>query len=121
MLLYLSEDFQKEDGAELGAELVLQPFLQSPVTLSPLFNRGVLFLSDRILHYTLPGRPSQRRWLLTIWLEGDAVDSAFQSPWPPLLQRLLAPAIYKESRLVFDAVRLLKYVLKTEISLTFFN
>ena len=67
--------------------------------ISPLFNRGILFLSDRLLHYTLP--PTREgatfgRWLLTIWLEGDSVDAPLGQRWPPLLQRTLAPAIYSK-------------------------
>ncbi|CAK9091146.1 Peptidyl-prolyl cis-trans isomerase FKBP62 (PPIase FKBP62) (70 kDa peptidyl-prolyl isomerase) (FK506-binding protein 62) (AtFKBP62) (Immunophilin FKBP62) (Peptidylprolyl isomerase ROF1) (Protein ROTAMASE FKBP 1) (Rotamase) [Durusdinium trenchii] len=93
-LLYLGD--WKE---EYGAELVLQPFLDSEVKISPLFNRGILFLSDRLLHYTLP--PTREgatfgRWLLTIWLEGDSVDAPLGQRWPPLLQRTLAPAIYSK-------------------------
>ncbi|CAK9064690.1 unnamed protein product [Durusdinium trenchii] len=69
------------------------------VKISPLFNRGILFLSDRLLHYTLP--PTREgatfgRWLLTIWLEGDSVDAPLGQRWPPLLQRTLAPAIYSK-------------------------
>ena len=97
LLLYLGENYEEK----YGAELVLQPFLQSPVKVSPHFNRGVIFLSDRLLHYTLP--PTEDgccfgRWLLTVWLDGDSVDqvAANKSQWPPLLQRLLAPAIYAE-------------------------
>lgn len=97
LLLYLGENYEEK----YGAELVLQPFLQSPVKVSPHFNRGVIFLSDRLLHYTLP--PTEDgfcfgRWLLTVWLDGDSVDQVAtnRSQWPPLLQRLLAPAIYAE-------------------------
>lgn len=97
LLLYLSEGYQEN----YGTELVLQPFLGCPVKVSPIFNRGVIFLSDRVLHYTLP--PTEdgttfARWLLTIWLDGDQVDKAVGQTqrWPPLLQRLLAPAIYPE-------------------------
>ena len=49
-LLYLSTDWKPE----FGAELVIQPFLGSRVAVTPCFNRGVMFLSDRILHYSLP-------------------------------------------------------------------
>ena len=97
LLLYLSEGYQEN----YGTELVLQPFLGCPVKVSPTFNRGVIFLSDRVLHYTLP--PTEdgttfARWLLTIWLDGEQVDKAVGQTqrWPPLLQRLLAPAIYSE-------------------------
>ena len=94
LLLYLGEKYQDN----YGGELVLQPFLESPVKVSPRFNRGVIFLSDRLLHYTLPPTADGTtfaRWLLTVWLDGDQVDKA-TGRWPPLLQRLLAPAIYSK-------------------------
>ncbi|CAE7516986.1 RPS9B [Symbiodinium necroappetens] len=97
-LLYLSTDWKPE----FGAELVIQPFLGSRVAVTPCFNRGVMFLSDRILHYSLPpSREGQAhpRWLLTVWLEGELVDAPRGEAWPPLLQRLLAPAVYSKEYL----------------------
>ena len=97
-LLYLSTDWKPE----FGAELVIQPFLGSTVPIAPCFNRGVLFLSDRILHYSLPpsaAGQSHQRWLLTVWLDGELVDAPRGERWPPLLQRLLAPAIYQKEYL----------------------
>ncbi|CAJ1338794.1 unnamed protein product [Effrenium voratum] len=96
LLLYLGQ--WQED---YGAELVLQPFLGGAVSVAPLFNRAVVFLSDRMLHSSLAPKDAQaRRWLLTLWLHGERVDSVdahlAPSPWPPLLQRLLAPAVYAE-------------------------
>ncbi|CAE7853391.1 RpS9 [Symbiodinium sp. KB8] len=97
-LLYLSTDWKPE----FGAELVIQPFLGSRVAVTPCFNRGVMFLSDRILHYSLPpSREGQAhpRWLLTVWLEGELVNAPRGEAWPPLLQRLLAPAVYSKEYL----------------------
>ena len=67
--------------------------------ISPLFNCGVFFLSDRLLHYTLPPAKEGKdldRWLLTIWLDGNSVDAKLGDTWPPLLQRTIAPAVYSE-------------------------
>lgn len=93
LLVYLAEEWP-QDG---GGELELLPFLQDPVRLSPVFDRGVVFLSDRLLHRSLPPRGTamnRRRWLLTVWLEGRSVDRLLGARWPPLLQRLVAPALY---------------------------
>ncbi|CAE8618046.1 unnamed protein product, partial [Polarella glacialis] len=84
----------------MGGELQLQPFLQEAVSFRPSFDRGILFLADRLLHRSLPprGRGAETgRWLLTVWFDGRRVDEARGSRWPPLLQRLLAPAVYAEA------------------------
>ncbi|CAE8636495.1 unnamed protein product, partial [Polarella glacialis] len=64
LLIYLSEDW----ADDMGGELQLQPFLQEAVSFRPSFDRGILFLADRLLHRSLPprGRGAETgRWLLT--------------------------------------------------------
>jgi hypothetical protein len=56
-----------------GGELQLVPWLRPPVTLAPLHNRLVLFLSDSVLHRVL--QCQTRRFCFTIWLDGDATNS----------------------------------------------
>jgi Rps23 Pro-64 3,4-dihydroxylase Tpa1-like proline 4-hydroxylase len=68
-LLYLNEKWQNGDGGEVQ----LLPFLQQPVTIAPKMDRLVIFMSDRILHRVLPS--SVERYCLTIWLDGDKVNS----------------------------------------------
>eukprot|EP00927_Polykrikos_kofoidii_P011656 TRINITY_DN14972_c0_g1_i1.p1 TRINITY_DN14972_c0_g1~~TRINITY_DN14972_c0_g1_i1.p1 ORF type:complete len:462 (-),score=80.57 TRINITY_DN14972_c0_g1_i1:239-1624(-) len=104
LLLYLSSEWNDK----LGGELRLLPFLEAPVDIVPAFDRGVIFLSDRVLHRSLPpsaeGR-SKARWLLTVWLGGSRVDRSLElvgsgsNRWPPLLQRLLTPAVYADAYL----------------------
>merc|ERR1711924_36444 len=94
LLIYLNENWGKDSGGELE----LLPFLSAPECLSPVFDRGVLLLSDRVLHRSLPPKDSgitKARWLLTVWFDGARVDQPRGSRFPPLLQRLLAPAVYK--------------------------
>ncbi|CAE7625668.1 RPS9B [Symbiodinium sp. CCMP2456] len=115
-LLYLSTDWKPE----FGAELVIQPFLGSRAAVTPCFNHGVLFLSDRILHYSLPpSREGQahQRWLLTVWLDGELVNAPRGEAWPPLLQRLLAPAVYSKECSMPDgpALRALRAAQEEEI------
>lgn len=96
LLVYLSEDWRDE----CGGELQLLPFLQAPVDLLPRHDRGVLFLSDRLLHRSLPPQGAagvtMARWLLTVWFDGSAVDAKRGSVFPPLLQRMVTPAVYRE-------------------------
>lgn len=95
LLIYLSDGWNDD----FGGGLQLMPFLEAPVTVVPQFDRGVLFLSDRLLHRSLqPTGPgiAKARWLLTVWLDGTAVDRQLPGcgRWAPLLQRLVAPAVY---------------------------
>jgi hypothetical protein len=66
-LFYLNEGWKQGDGGELQ----LVPFLGDKVDIPPTFDRLVLFLSDRVLHRTLPAWAIRR--CFTIWLDGDAV------------------------------------------------
>eukprot|EP00927_Polykrikos_kofoidii_P059264 TRINITY_DN54468_c0_g1_i1.p1 TRINITY_DN54468_c0_g1~~TRINITY_DN54468_c0_g1_i1.p1 ORF type:complete len:381 (-),score=45.65 TRINITY_DN54468_c0_g1_i1:249-1391(-) len=81
-----------------GGELQLLPFIGSPVFLEPTRDRAVLFLSDRMLHRSMPPRGlgvGRARWLLTVWLEGNNVDEHVPTgTFAPPLQRLLAPALH---------------------------
>jgi len=96
MLVYLGKDW---DSA-CGGELQLLPFLQEPISIETRFDRAVIFLSDRLLHRTLPTRGEglqRHRWLLTVWIDGLQVDRPQPGEqWGPLLQRLVAPAVYHE-------------------------
>lgn len=49
-LVYLNPDWKEGDGGEVA----LLPFLGKQVVVPPLFNRVVMFLSDRMLHRVLP-------------------------------------------------------------------
>lgn len=97
LLVYLAQDWDAADGGELE----LLPFLSTPVLLTPWFNRGVLFLSDRVLHRSrCAANTSKRRWLLTVWFDGAETDYSLAGRWPPPpLQRYLAPAVYREDYL----------------------
>ena len=66
VLVYLNAAWAPGDGGEL----VLVPFLGAPVKLAPLMDRAVLFLSDRVLHGTVPSRTE--RLAVTTWIDGDA-------------------------------------------------
>lgn len=95
LLVYLT----KEWHAGWGGELQIQPFLEKSVTHTPFFDTGVVFLADRTLHRSLVPRghgATAKRWLLTVWLDGGKVNKPSGAQLPPLLQRLLAPGIYKE-------------------------
>lgn len=67
-LVYLNEFWEEGDGGEIQ----LMPFLLSsqPETIAPLFNRVVIFYSDKMLHRVLPS--FKERMCFTIWL--DAVE-----------------------------------------------
>ena len=52
---------------------MLSPFLAPEVALPPLFDRAVLFLSDRVLHRT--ERAAVQRLAVTTWYDGDAVNA----------------------------------------------
>ncbi len=68
LLVYLNPDWQPGDGGELE----LCPFLGAPVSVPPLHDRAVLFLSDRLLHRVTPS--STRRLAVTTWFDGAAVN-----------------------------------------------
>lgn len=70
LLLYLNPNWVKGQGGEL----VLQPFLQPALVVEPLHNRAVFFLSDRMLHRTLPSHAPQRL-CVTTWFDGSACNS----------------------------------------------
>lgn len=70
LLVYLNAAWAPGDGGEF----VLMPFLQREVCVEPLMDRAVLFLSDRVLHRTLPSRGE--RLAVTTWLDGDAPNEA---------------------------------------------
>eukprot|EP00298_Acanthocystis_sp_HF-20_P004580 c14911_g1_i3.p1 GENE.c14911_g1_i3~~c14911_g1_i3.p1 ORF type:complete len:312 (-),score=82.68 c14911_g1_i3:57-992(-) len=65
LLCYLNPGWEEGDGGEL----VLIPFLQNLVSIPPLFNRVVIFQSDRILHRVLPA--TKDRLCFTIWMDGE--------------------------------------------------
>jgi|APGre2960657423_1045063.scaffolds.fasta_scaffold61876_1 hypothetical protein len=69
LLVYLNPGWQPCDGGEL----LLAPFLAPPVSLPPLHDRAVLFLSDRVLHRTVPSHA--RRLTVTTWLDGALVNA----------------------------------------------
>jgi hypothetical protein len=98
ILIYLSEHWD----SRCGGELEIRPLLSAPVKLEPLFDRAVLFLSDRLLHRSLPPRDEgvrQPRWLLTVWFDGLEVDKHVGHGLAPPMQRLLAPALHHEAYL----------------------
>jgi hypothetical protein len=105
-VVYLNPDWVEGDGGEI----VLWPFLQQPVTISPRMNRAVLFRSDLILHRVLPS--TKERYCFTIWCDGATVngnndvlltrdnlqyptyDSAVAFFQSSPLQRVLSRAVY---------------------------
>lgn len=64
LLLYLNEGW----STGVGGEIVLQPFLASPVHVRPLFNRVVIFKSAEMLHRVMPSHGVRK--CLTLWLHG---------------------------------------------------
>ena len=110
-LLYLNRHWKTGDGGELQ----LTPFLNKPVTIEPLFDRFVIFYSDRVLHRVLPA--AAPRFCFTIWLDGldtntnddvllkakhidhsseQAFEQSIQLLRSSPLQRVLSRAIYAE-------------------------
>jgi len=105
-VVYLNPDWKEGDGGELE----LMPFLQPKVVIPPLFDRAVLFQSDRILHRVRPA--TVERYCFTIWLDSGttnadadcnltarhlstekrAVDEFSRSP----VQRAVSRAVYAE-------------------------
>lgn len=71
-LVYLNPIWSPGDGGEL----VLWPFLRQPVSVPPLMDRAVLFLSDRVLHRVAPA--VAERFCFTIWLDGAGVNTPAQ-------------------------------------------
>ena len=63
-ILYLNNNWIEEYGGELR----VYPFPYNPITISPEFNKMVLFSSKNMLHRVLPS--SKERHCLTIWLYG---------------------------------------------------
>jgi hypothetical protein len=70
MLVYLNPGWVPSDGGEL----VVMPFLTTAVTVAPLHNRCVMFVSDRCVHRVLPART--KRLMMTTWFDGAAVNSS---------------------------------------------
>jgi hypothetical protein len=68
-IVYLNKNWKEGDGGEL----VLLPFLSSPIKIAPLFNRAVLFQSDKHLHRVLPS--VKERFCFTVWCDGLKVNS----------------------------------------------
>jgi len=68
-LIYLNKLWALGDGGEI----VFQPFLNNPIHIAPLFNRIVIFRSDRMLHRVNVSK--KQRVCLTIWLHGRGDDS----------------------------------------------
>jgi len=109
-LLYLNKDWKNGDGGELQ----LTPFLGKKVIIEPLFDRFVIFYSDRVLHRVLPA--VVMRHCFTIWIDGsqtntdddvllkakhiDASEQGFMQSVEALrrspLQRVLSRSIYAE-------------------------
>ena len=112
-VLYLG----REDGAAVseqdGGALCLAPFLRRRARLRPLFNRLVLFKSDRVLHSVERWRGASPRLCVSFWFEGpvnapedlvltrdrlrfggwdEAADFFSSSP----LQRCLSRAVYDD-------------------------
>jgi Rps23 Pro-64 3,4-dihydroxylase Tpa1-like proline 4-hydroxylase len=69
LLVYLNPRWRPGDGGEL----VLNPFLEKPVTVAPFHDRGVFFLSDRVVHRVLPNHAE--RLMMTTWFDGGAVNA----------------------------------------------
>ena len=69
-MLYLG----RADGAAVaeddGGALCLAPFLRRRARLRPLFNRLVLFKSDRVLHSVERWRGASPRLCVSFWFEG---------------------------------------------------
>lgn len=65
---YLNKYWNLSDGGEL----ILLPFLQKQVNISPIFNRLVIFRSDSVLHKVLPSL--KERLCFTIWFDGFESD-----------------------------------------------
>lgn len=80
MLVYLNEGWAPGDGGEF----VLMPFLRPQVVIEPRMDRAVLFLSDRMLHRTLPCRGV--RLAVTTWIDGDAPNESGLRLPPSALQ-----------------------------------
>jgi hypothetical protein len=68
-LFYLNENWQEGDGGEVE----LQPFLSQKITLAPLYNRLVIFESDKMLHRVLPA--VKERIVFTLWIDGMHVNN----------------------------------------------
>jgi hypothetical protein len=104
-LVYLNPDWMPGHGGELQ----LLPFLRAKVTVAPIFNRMVMFESDRLLHRVQPSWAP--RLCFTIWLDSLHANSdadmflrekhlhanqvALLERFP--LQRTLSRAVYKEA------------------------
>lgn len=104
-LVYLNPDW--EEGH--GGELVLHPFLQPKVVISPLMGRAVFFRSDLLLHSVRPA--AAERFCFTIWFDGatnGAEDVSLTAKWLQTdpesiqllkhspVQRALSRAVYAE-------------------------
>jgi len=105
---YLNPDWEESHGGEL----VLWPFLRSPIAIPPKMDRMVLFRSDLMLHRVL--RSNHERFCFTIWIDGSEVnrdedvlltrsnlqfptwDAAVQSFQSSPLQRVISRAVYQE-------------------------
>ena len=101
-LFYLNPGWQESHGGEL----VLLPWLRSPISVPPLHNRLVLFLSDAVLHAVRPKRGGEPRFCFTFWLDGTSTNAPSdlrldsRTPCEELhlhpAQRLLSRATYAE-------------------------
>ena len=104
-LVYLNPDWREGHGGEL----VLHPFLQPQVVISPLMARAVFFRSDLLLHSVR--RAAVERFCFTIWLDGatngsedvnltqkwlQTDEASIQSLKRSPVQRALSRAVYAE-------------------------
>lgn len=62
-MLYLNPEWTSGDGGEI----VLMPFMDKQIIIPPLFNRGVLFLSEEMNHRVLPARKT--RYCFSVWID----------------------------------------------------
>jgi len=63
-ILYFNKSWKEGDGGEL----TLQPFLEKPISIQPLFDRLVIFKSNSMLHRV--EKCFSERYCCTFWLDG---------------------------------------------------
>jgi len=97
-LLYLNPKWSKDDGGALR----VYPFLKQYVDVEPVFDRLLLFFSDKTLHRVLPSQ--SQRVCFTLWFHGDSIDPPpveasgaegwFAALQQPATQRYISKALY---------------------------
>jgi hypothetical protein len=105
-----------------GGELELYPFPALPVTISPIFNRLVLFSSTNMLHRVLPSH--KKRFCATLWFSKTSLSVPYASSSSSLPRASSPPAHWNLNPEQTDAFHLLnlhrtrkvlcKYFLKDE-------